>query len=73
MQWVDPANWQEDDRAAELLDINALADHFSVTLGATGYDHTPEWKDLCLTANHYYSKLKCGALWKTNFQHRLKH
>ena len=75
MQWLDPANWDDDNTTAELDSLQALGQHFSTTLGAVGYDETcvkREWKTFRNTVKHFYPSLKCKALWKKIFLSRRK-
>lgn len=65
MLWVDPANWQNNSEV-EVTAMEALADHFSTTLGFHGFQSSnikKEWKSLKLMAKHFYAGVKAKDLW----------
>jgi hypothetical protein len=79
MQWVNPANWGEDDQEemeeAEMSSIQAIVEHFSVPLAERNYSATPsklraEWRKAKKLFNQFYKSLKAQTFWKRVLQQR---
>ena len=71
MMWANPANWSS--TTFELKSLNFLASHFAVTISVTTFDPEKlkkEWKNLKLTVNSYYKKVKASQLWERILQYR---
>jgi hypothetical protein len=71
--WLDPANWQPNDRAAEVPELEKFSNHFIQPLQLAGFDKHKikrEWKDRRLTVSKYYQKHKALPLWEALMKYR---